>query len=188
MANMEVRGEWVLREWGAHWKARLSGNPRENLSKEINARKSAGDTLKEIEALKQLYPHMSYEDALDAQKYAPLPRRPPVSFPIPGMAQLERDVSLACRSVGEDMWARFCREELGIVDSEDIPSTNWQGNQQAILAVRFLIRQVYVIGTPVRSPKYPKSEFDWIYPWSQRAKDRTADGKLTTLRIVRSLL
>lgn len=188
MANMEVRGEWVLREWGAHWKARLSGHPRENLSKEINARKDAGDTLKEIEALKQLYPHMSYEDALDAQKYAPLPRRPQVSPPVPGMAQIERDVSHACKTIGEMIWDRFCLDELGISDPGDIPSTHWQGRQQAILGVRFLVREVYVIGTPVRSPKYPKSSFDWCYPYAARAKDRTDDGKLTTLRLVRAEL
>lgn len=167
---MSQSAETKLRTWGAHWRARMEGYPLENLSREPLRIIEEGDTEKEIIALKKLHPKLTPEEALEAIKYGPTRRHIPVSYGLPDMAQLENAVFKASRTTAEALWERFTTEELGC-EPEALLWTSWKGNVFAVQAVRYLLRQVYVCGVGTRS-KWPKSSFDFIYPYSMEPSQR----------------
>lgn len=181
---MSQSAETKLRTWGAHWRARMEGYPLENLSREPLRIIEEGDTEKEIIALKKLHPKLTPEEALEAIKYGPTRRHIPVSYGLPDMAQLENAVFKASRTTAEALWERFTTEELGC-EPEALLWTSWKGNVFAVQAVRYLVREVYVVGRGVRGSWRP-TEFDWIYSYAIDRRARKSNGREATLSMVRA--
>lgn len=205
-----MTAEAKLRTWGCHWRARLDGSPVERLGfTHTEPEMKPGDVLKEIEILKERFPRMDFDQAREAVKYAPMPRTAPMTPRTPGMADLEREVSLAIQTTGDNLW-ETCKSEAGgvvaplkvcekllvghtpdgtvygstVMVRQDMRLSDHQGRLMARLGVRYLVRQVYVIGTGVR--RWPGSSFDWIYPYAIVERARKSDGREATLNLVKS--
>lgn len=208
-----MSAESVLRAWGLHWRARLEGCPKERLAPDRAVLELAeGDALKHIEAMKVLHPRLTYEEAVEATKYGPVPRSHPLSYELPSIAQIERQVSVACLAVGSSLWERYksesgwspqpppkFRTRLRVEIDRDgqwwgieephpdvlLPRSEFQGRVFANVGVRYLVRQVYVCGCGTRS-KWPGSSFDWLYPYASDPDHRNGNGRESTVRMVRS--
>lgn len=202
--------EAKLRTWGAHWSARLDGCAKENLSVEPMRVQEEGDNEKATLALKLLHPRLTPEEALEAIKYGPTRRHVPVSYGLPDMAQLDMEVSLACRTVAETLYGAYkCQNganpeapllfkkqmtvcQVGddvfgqvLTRRENVRLTGHQGAVFSRLAVRFLVREVYVLGVGLRS-KWRGSSFDFLYPYALEPKDRRGQsGREATLNMVK---
>ena len=181
MEESEAR-DGKLRVWGFHCRARMEGCPKEDLSRESTVLKEAGDNIAEAAALKILHPRLTEDEAREAMKYGPPARCRPVSYQLPEIAQLEREVSQATMKVGVELWERFAYEELGVTDWSDLPSSYWQARLQSVQGVRYLVRQVYVLGTKVR--QWPGSSFDWVYPYAIKENRKDRHGREVTVRLV----
>ena len=184
---MEDLRDGKLRVWGAHWRARAEGCPKEDLSREPLIVLEEGDNEKEIEAMKVLHRNLTPDEAAELRKYGPNRGAHPLSYELPDMAQLEREVSDACSRVGAAIWERYKHETewapggrhrtvirtesredglWGILEHENanVPLSDWQGLLFARIGVRFAVRQVYVCKAGTRS-QWPGSSFDFLYPY-----------------------
>ena len=184
--NRRQSAETKLRVWGVHWRARLEGYPLENLSVEPLRVIEEGDTEKEINALKLLHPRLTPEEAREAIKYGPTRRHMPVSYGLPDMADLENAVFLASRRAADALWERFTSEELGC-EPEALLWTSWKGKVTAVQAVKYLVREVYVVGRGLRGSWRP-TEFDFIYPYAIEQRARKSNGREATLGLVKASL
>lgn len=186
---MNGYGETLLRVWGSHWRARLEGAPKERLGSDREVLElQEGDVLAHIEAMKALHPRLTYEEALEAVKYGQGARCHPLSHTLPDMAGLERTVSLACLGVGSLLWERYWSENLRYPDISGAPSNAYQGRLMCRVGVRFLVREVYVLGRTSLRSKWPGSSFDWLYPYAEERPEKRRCGREATIARVKAEL
>lgn len=184
---LTMTAETVLRTWGMHWRARMEGCPKERLGRDAEVLElQEGDALAHIEAMRALHPRLGYEEAVEAVKYGPSAKCHPLSYELPEMAQIERDVSMACLAVGTVLWERYWAENGRYPVFDGSPSNRWQGEKMARFGVRFLVRQVYVLGCTSLRSKWPGSSFDFLYPYAEQRPDRRRSGRESTIGLVKA--